>query len=87
MGADAIVNSTMGFCKNDLPDHFPHKSNAEYMIDIGIYANFLEKDKKSAIEAARLSMLFSRQMQKDFGAKVYRHGWEWDKKIYKELFS
>lgn len=57
---------------------FPHYTNSDYLISIGLYANYLPEQRDLAIDAAKAQMQYSKVSQEKHGALVYRYGWEWD---------
>ena len=57
--------------------HFPHYSDQDYVLSIGVYGNFLADHKQQAKEFARLQMLYSKQFQDELKGVPYRYGWEW----------
>ena len=74
-GSVVIYSSIVKGNKED--KHFPHYTDADYLLSVGIFANFLGKDRKAAEKSARAQMLFSKEAQEKYNGNAYKYGWEW----------
>ena len=77
-GGEVIIYSTLG-PTNKQVEHFPHYADSEYLISVGIFANFLEGQELAAKKCAKRHMRYSKKVQDEYNARVYRYAWYWDK--------
>lgn len=77
-GASAIIYSSIGMGRNDVPKTFPHyDADNNYLVSIGIFANYLPQHDREARKMARAQMLYSKEAQEKWDGRQYRYGWEW----------
>ena len=76
MGGSVIIYSSITR-SNKKMDHFPHYSDQDYMMSVGIFGNFLAEKEDAAKAFAHKQMLYSKQSQDEWGGRPYRYGWEW----------
>ena len=74
-GSVVIYTSIVRGDKNH--PHFPHHTEADYLLSVGIFANFLVKDRKAAERSAKAQMLHSKEWQEKYNGRPYKYGWEW----------
>ncbi|NQZ14397.1 MAG: FAD-binding protein [Alphaproteobacteria bacterium] len=79
-GGEVIVYSSLGpTIKDKDSQHFPHYSESDYLMSVGIFANFLEEQEEAAKKCAKRHILYSKEMQEKHNARLYRYAWYWDK--------